>query len=95
MGSSPAALQGPPSSAPDQGGSPTQGQTPAPPQPAPAANDGAVAALGVVRMLRQLSAAYPGTSEGIMQIMQIMQSKVMPKIAESQQPGESQAPPTG
>jgi hypothetical protein len=86
---------------PGQGDSPSQGSAPttpgasAPAQGSPATDQKTQLVIGIIKGLRALAQAAPSASPGIQKINEIFQSEVMPKLMESQQPGESQAPPVG
>lgn len=51
--------------------------------------------IRIIRDLRSVATASPAAAPGVQKINDIIQSEIMPKLMESQQPGEPQAPPTG
>lgn len=67
----------------------------APAQSSPATDQKTQLVIGIIKGLRALAQAAPSASPGIQKINDIFQSEVMPKLMESQSPGEAQAPPVG
>ena len=87
-------LPPPPGTATPSGGAPTTPGASAPAQPSPGTDQKTQLVIGIIKGLRALAQAAPAASPGIQKINDIFQSEVMPKLMESQQPGEAQAPPT-
>jgi len=88
-------LPPPPGQDAPSGGSPTTPGASAPAQGNPATDQKTQLVIGIIKGLRALAQAAPSASPGIQKINDIFQSEVMPKLMESQSPGEPQAPPTG